>query len=43
VYAEFLRKNLKGAIWKTKPEMGDNIEVGFKEIGFINVEWATYT
>ena len=32
----------KEPFWKTNPEMGDIITVGFKEIDFINVDWATY-
>lgn len=39
----FCAKIWKEPFWKTKPEMGDNITVGFKEIDFVNGDWATYT
>jgi hypothetical protein len=41
MYTEFWQENLERAIWKTKPKMGDNITVGLKEIGCINVDCTT--
>jgi hypothetical protein len=39
----FCAKIWEKSFWKTKPEMGDNITLGFKEIDFIDVDWAACT